>query len=180
MVARLYVEHEKCVGCEACSLACSFTKTGLYNRHTGRIRVENFWDEGIALPSVCVQCERPACVMVCPTKPKKAIAKGKDGIIQIDAEICNGCKRCIDACPYDAIFLPIGEKKPIKCDLCDGDPACVKVCTIGALLYKDVSDDERKRLTRKIKVYKLRGRRYEKEPEELSWWGNPKYNDIKV
>jgi Fe-S-cluster-containing dehydrogenase component len=118
--------------------------------------------------------------MVCPTKPRKAIAKGKDGIVRIDADICNGCKRCIDACPYDAVFLPKGQKIPIKCDLCDGDPACVKVCTPEALIFKEVSDEERKKLTSRVKIFRLKGRRSEKEPDELSWWGNPKYNDIKV
>ncbi|MHA1917980.1 MAG: 4Fe-4S dicluster domain-containing protein [Candidatus Ranarchaeia archaeon] len=180
MVARLYVLHEKCVGCEACSLACSFEKTEKFNRHTARIQVENLWDEGIALPNVCVQCERPACVLVCPVKPKKAITKHKDGIIRIDPELCTGCKLCMRACPYDAIFLPKGEKIPIKCDLCDGEPACVSSCIPGALIYKEVDDELREKLTKKVKIFTLRGKRSEKEPEVLSWWGNPKYDDINV
>jgi Fe-S-cluster-containing hydrogenase component 2 len=32
------------------------------------------------------------------------------------------------------------DRKVFKCDLCDGDPQCVRFCDIKAVEYKDASD----------------------------------------
>jgi len=76
----------------------------------------------------CHQCENPPCAAVCPVG---AIRKLRSGLVEVDAARCIGCGACVEACPFGAITVVNG--KAVKCDLCGGDPACVKQCMPGAL-----------------------------------------------
>ncbi len=51
--------------------------------------------------------------------------------VWIDIELCNGCKRCLKACPYDAVEMQ-GEKAVIleRCTACG---ACIEVCRQDAI-----------------------------------------------
>jgi Fe-S-cluster-containing hydrogenase component 2 len=52
---------------------------------------------------------------------------GRTGAVVINDDVCTGCLDCVDACPFDAI--PVGPNNEVlKCDLCGGDPLCVKYC----------------------------------------------------
>ncbi len=51
----------------------------------------------------------------------------KTGAVIIDEDACTGCLDCADACPFDAIFVG-PDNEVLKCDLCGGDPICVKYC----------------------------------------------------
>ena len=53
-------------------------------------------------------------------------------IIDIDEEKCTGCGWCIEACEFGSITVH-PEKKIVICDLCEGDPMCVKYCPKDAL-----------------------------------------------
>jgi Fe-S-cluster-containing hydrogenase component 2 len=56
------------------------------------------------------------------------------GYVTFAAENCNNCLACVDACAYGAIRTdPDGQI--IKCDLCGGDPECVKVCETRAIRF---------------------------------------------
>jgi Fe-S-cluster-containing dehydrogenase component len=55
------------------------------------------------------------------------------GVIMVDDDKCNGCSWCIEACDYGAITLHPELKKVRICDLCEGDPKCVKWCPEEAL-----------------------------------------------
>jgi Fe-S-cluster-containing hydrogenase component 2 len=33
------------------------------------------------------------------------------------------------------------QRRVLKCDLCDGDPTCVKVCPCGAISYEEISKE---------------------------------------
>ena len=47
--------------------------------------------------------------------------------LNLNEEKCIGCLACVDACPFGAIQInPDGDV--LKCDLCGGDPVCVKYC----------------------------------------------------
>ena len=53
------------------------------------------------------------------------------------------------ACPYGAVGSLSGEI--LRCDLCDGEPVCVKYCSTDALVYEEETDElleRRKELAR--------------------------------
>ena len=91
----------------------------------------------------CNQCTDAPCVTACPTE---AMYKRPDGIVDFDKEICIGCKACMAACPYDAIFINPEDHSAEKCNMCAHridaglEPACVSVCPTGAILVGDGND----------------------------------------
>jgi Fe-S-cluster-containing hydrogenase component 2 len=46
-----------------------------------------------------------------------------------------GCKLCTIACPYGTIFYNPQSHKAVKCNLCDGQPACAEACPTAAIEY---------------------------------------------
>ena len=120
-----------CTGCRICETACSLTNTGKIFPEMARIYINRDPFEGRFVPNVCHQCSTPFCLNACPTD---AIGiSQKNGIVVIDKEKCVGCKSCQKACPYGMIIFEEEQKKSVKCDLCGGDPQCVKLCPAHAL-----------------------------------------------
>jgi len=114
-------------------LVCSLSRDGECNPLKSCIRVLKLAEEGIDIPGVCQQCETPLCADVCPVD---AISRDPDtGALIIREEICVGCRACSMVCPYGAITVDISKRIMIKCDLCGGDPKCVKFCLTKALIY---------------------------------------------
>ena len=72
--------------------------------------------------------------------------KRADGIVDFDKSICIGCKACMAACPYDAIFINPEDHSAEKCNFCAHridvglEPACVVVCPTQAILIGDLND----------------------------------------
>ena len=129
----LVVDPEKCVGCRLCALACSFAKEGEFS--LGKARIGTIWMPKIEMnvPMICEHCQKPLCEEVCPMK---AISRSEEtGAIVLNPNLCIGCKMCMTVCPFGAISIDYKTKTMIKCDLCDGDPECVKHCLYGALSY---------------------------------------------
>jgi len=107
------IEMKKCIGCNACVLACKaehflppdilwnrvlISETGVYPAVTKLI-----------YPIRCNQCQEPKCVEVCPTG---ATRRRDDGIVWVDEDKCVGCRYCIIACPYQArVFYEDDEKE---------------------------------------------------------------------
>lgn len=95
------IDLGKCIGCEACTVACrSENKTGpgvayrpvlVETEGTFPVVKRTF------TPRPCMHCETPACLKACPAE---AIKKTPDGIVYVDYESCGGVKACIPACPY--------------------------------------------------------------------------------
>ena len=94
--------------------------------------------------------------MVCPAG---ALSKrSRDGIVQLDRDLCVGCHSCALACPFGATkFLEDGKMN--KCDLCRVrldhglEPACVRVCPTGALGFgttNELAGQRASRASRKI------------------------------
>ena len=76
--------------------------------------------------------------------------KRPDGIVDFDKSACIGCKACIAACPYDAIFINPDDRSAEKCNFCAHrldiglEPACVIVCPTEAILVGDMYDPDSK------------------------------------
>ncbi|NPV44299.1 MAG: 4Fe-4S dicluster domain-containing protein [Firmicutes bacterium] len=132
----LMLSPEKCIGCRTCELVCSFNKTKAFNPKCSRVTVISYDEAAISVPIMCMQCEDPSCIKVCPTS---AITKADDGTAVIDEKKCIGCKFCISACPLGNItFSPI-ERKIVKCDLCGGEPGCAEFCPSGAIEFREAA-----------------------------------------
>ena len=68
--------------------------------------------------------------------PVRAIARNAaTGALIVDYDRCIGCRMCMVACPFGAVQFDADQKRVIKCDLCDGEPYCVRFCQAGALSY---------------------------------------------
>ncbi|MBW1838687.1 MAG: 4Fe-4S dicluster domain-containing protein [Deltaproteobacteria bacterium] len=129
----LVVDFEKCTGCRACEIACSLAHNKGCNPYRSSITVIKWEKKGLFVPMVCQQCETAPCEDVCPTGA--LFRNNETGAMVVDHEKCIGCRMCITACPFGGPSLDIKDRKINKCDLCDGDPTCVKFCETKALEY---------------------------------------------
>lgn len=129
----LMVNYQKCTGCRQCELVCSVVHEGVSNPSRSRIKVMKWESEGLYIPMSCQQCEDAPCMNVCPVK---AISRDRDvGFVQVDYDICIGCRSCVAACPFGAMNFDVIGNRVIKCDLCGGDPQCVRFCEEKAVDY---------------------------------------------
>jgi len=80
--------------------------------------------------SVCTLCE--ACVKACEPG---AIVLNEKGYLELKKELCTHCGACAEACPHNVIWFDEDEN-PILCDMCGGDPQCVRWCKYDAILLK--------------------------------------------
>ncbi|MGB9812736.1 MAG: 4Fe-4S dicluster domain-containing protein [Thermovenabulum sp.] len=132
----LMLSPEKCIGCRTCELVCSFSKIRAFNPKCSRVSVFSFDEAAVSVPMMCMQCEEPSCMKVCPTS---AITRNQDGTVIINHQKCIGCKLCIAACPLGNITFSTAEGKIVKCDLCGGEPKCADYCPTGAIEFKEAS-----------------------------------------
>lgn len=168
----MVIDLARCIGCNACTIACKIEKgtppdvyfTRVYTEETG-----TYPDvETTFVPALCNHCADPPCVKVCPTG---ATYKRADGIVVIDQDKCIGCRYCMMACPYTNRFFIrdgalaggyYGERTPFeelkwaaftegtvaKCDFCaervdEGlEPACVVTCPTEARVFGDLEDED--------------------------------------
>lgn len=130
----LVLHPEKCTGCGDCIDACALKHTvpGNPGRSCIKIMNENGMDD-FFLPVTCQQCENPPCLAACPNE---AIYRDNElNRVMISHDKCVGCKMCYSACPFGAMGFNENKGKSFKCDLCDGDPECARVCKEGAVEY---------------------------------------------
>ena len=141
------IDNRKCIGCHACSTACKSENEvplGVYRTWV------KYVDTGI-YPDVrrhfqvtrCNHCANPPCVRICPVT---AMYQRADGIVDFNPNTCIGCKACMQACPYDAIYIDPESKTAAKCHYCAHRteigllPACVVVCPEQAIVAGDTDD----------------------------------------
>ncbi len=143
----LVFDRRVCTGCRLCELACSFAKfNNVYSYEKTHIRHVIEFDRGEIECQYCQHCEEPLCKASCPVD---AIHKDPEtGIVKINALECIGCQTCNVVCPTRIPRFHPERKVSVKCDLCDGDPACVKYCSPMAISY--VTREEADRLLREI------------------------------
>jgi len=132
---RIFHSHpEACTGCRMCELVCSLNreKTGI-NPKRSMIRIHENRQKGTYTPKTCHLCNDAPCIEVCPLA---ALTKNiETGVINVDEENCSGCNLCVEACEFGAISLHQDKNIAVVCDLCGGEPKCVKYCMQRALIF---------------------------------------------
>jgi Fe-S-cluster-containing dehydrogenase component/formate-dependent nitrite reductase membrane component NrfD len=141
------IDNRACIGCHACTVACKA-------EHDVPIGVNRTWVKYIEkgeFPDTrrsfnvqrCNHCEDAPCVEICPVT---SLFTRPDGIVDFDSDRCIGCKACMQACPYDAIYLDPETLTAAKCNYCTHrvdagfEPACVVVCPVEAIVSGDLDD----------------------------------------
>ena len=132
-LGRLVVDAHKCTGCNLCEISCSFFHEKIFDPTVARIWVIKKEAEGIDYPVTCRLCLKAPCIEACPVEA--LFRDDKSDIVRLNSEKCICCDSCVEACPFGAITLHPKTKFPLVCDLCEGNPACVKKCVTGALRY---------------------------------------------
>ncbi|MCJ7768281.1 4Fe-4S dicluster domain-containing protein [Candidatus Bathyarchaeota archaeon] len=126
----VFIDPDKCTGCGVCELTCTAFHEKKYGLRKSRIRNVKIGDI-VRISVTCRLCDKPPCVTVCP---KGALRQSVEtGVILVDEKKCHGCGWCIQACQFGVMFLHPTKKVVIACDLCNGDPQCVKDCPEEAL-----------------------------------------------
>ncbi|HMC76010.1 MAG TPA: NrfD/PsrC family molybdoenzyme membrane anchor subunit [Vicinamibacterales bacterium] len=94
-------------------------------------------------PVLCNQCDAAPCMAICPTR---ALFKRRDGIVDLHGDNCIGCRACMEACPYDQLFIDPNTHTAEKCNFCANRvenkllPACVIVCPTECRIFGDLDD----------------------------------------
>jgi Fe-S-cluster-containing hydrogenase component 2 len=116
-----------------CELVCSEGAVGAFQPTRSHIRVAIDADNAFYFPMICLQCENAECIEACPTDA--LVRDPNTGAVVLVAARCEECGACEPACPYGAVHCRTGKAE--KCELCGGDPECVRFCSPGALRYED-------------------------------------------
>jgi Fe-S-cluster-containing dehydrogenase component/formate-dependent nitrite reductase membrane component NrfD len=141
------IDLRKCIGCHACTIACKA-------EHQIPIGVNRCWVKTVEkgsfpdtrrffFPVLCNQCEEAPCARICPTS---ALYRRRDGIVDLNGEACIGCRACMEACPYDQLFIDPNTRTAEKCNFCANRvenrllPACVSVCPTECRIFGDLDD----------------------------------------
>jgi Fe-S-cluster-containing dehydrogenase component len=165
------VDLSICNGCYNCQFVCKDEHAG--NDWTPYAKpqpeIGQFWvkvDERVHgtvpkvkvsyRPHLCMHCDNAPCMSACPAG---AIKKREDGLVVASPEKCTGCRNCVDACPYSAIYfnedLNIAQKCTGCAHLLDSgwtEPRCVDACPTLALRFMD--EDDARDLIAKAEVWK--------------------------
>jgi len=193
------IDQHRCIGCHACTVACK-------EEHNIPVGVNRTWvkyvEKGV-YPDTrrhfavlrCNHCDDAPCIEICPTV---ALFRRPDGIVDFDNERCIGCKSCMQACPYDALYIDPDRNTAAKCNF-DASrvelgykPACEVVCPTQAILSGDL-DDPDSMISKRIAMEKVSVRKAEKgtkpklfyagvdgdlltptmmEPQEIHFWAD--------
>ncbi len=133
-----------CTGCRLCEVACSLIKEQKIQPGISRISVRQYYP-GVEFPVACYQCGAEAkCVEACPTQALAVDTSKKLNTISVDLSRCTRtaqnsvCTLCLDQCPGLVVNFHPTTKAPLICDMCGGDPECVKVCPSQTITLKGV------------------------------------------
>lgn len=148
MEKALVIHPERCTGCHSCEMACSLLHDGECNLNLSRIGImkTNGGGTNENIPVVCQQCRDALCADVCVMG---AISRqAETGALKVNEDLCVGCKTCVIACPLGGVLYHYIKGCAMKCDLCGGDPECVKSCIYGALDFLPLDEWGRKQRRR--------------------------------
>jgi Fe-S-cluster-containing dehydrogenase component/formate-dependent nitrite reductase membrane component NrfD len=170
------IDQQTCIGCHACTVACK-------SEHQVPLGVDRTWVKYIEKGSWpdtrrffsvmrCNHCTDAPCVEICPTS---ALFSRDDGIVDFNTDRCIGCKSCMQACPYDALYIDPGENTAQKCNYCVHrvevglEPACVVVCPEQAIIAGDL-DDPASRIAQMVATERLTQRAVEQGTKPNLWY----------
>ena len=160
------VDLRRCDGCKYCTEACQATHYLAKDQEWIKVyEVRDHNGDRRFIPRLCMHCENPPCLKVCPVA---ATFKNPEGVVLVDQGRCIGCRLCMAACPYDARYFnysdpprppgvfdnpmpefPVPQLRGTvgKCVLCvhytdrGKLPACVEACHMDALFIGDLNSD---------------------------------------
>ncbi len=141
------INNRTCIGCHACSVVCK-------SENEVPLGVSRTWVKYVekgTFPNTrrlfqvtrCNHCANPPCARICPVT---AMYQRHDGIVEFDPDVCIGCKACMQACPYDAIYIDPETHSAAKCHYCSHrveiglEPACVVVCPTHSIIAGDLDN----------------------------------------
>jgi len=178
-----FTDTSVCIGCKACEVACkewnqlpseskgflgdSLDNTGTLDGQTWRhVKfIDNVPDETMGtgngrafllMSDVCKHCQHASCMDVCPTG---AIIRTEFDSVFIQQSVCNGCRNCIAACPYDVIDTDPDLGVARKCTLCYDrlqggmEPACAKACPTESIQFGPLDELREKAEKRQAKLH---------------------------
>jgi carbon-monoxide dehydrogenase iron sulfur subunit len=136
MKYRIVVVEEKCTGCRACELACSFQQKKSFHHGFSLIQVlKNERSEGFFIPTLCHHCESAPCARECPVNAITCEDNSGE-IVRINKEKCTGCGICAEVCPWAIPKIDVTDHIARICDICNGNPLCIEFCLPGALFLE--------------------------------------------
>jgi anaerobic dimethyl sulfoxide reductase subunit B (iron-sulfur subunit) len=139
-------DSTRCLKCYACEIAC----LQWHGIAAGTFKLRKVTEEiSGAFPNVkrvfnslsCQHCDPAPCAAVCPTGA--ILQRDEDGIVLVDTAKCNGCRACLEACPFGIPQFD-GDGLMHKCDMCldrieGGEkPVCVETCPTQALQWSRI------------------------------------------
>jgi tetrathionate reductase subunit B len=159
MAKAFVIDVARCCGCYNCQLACKdehvdndWTPYAKPQPETGQfwLKIQEYVCGTIPkmkmhyIPILCNHCSKPACIEACADN---AISKRADGLVLIEPERCTGCRACVDACPYGAIYFNDELGLAQKCTGCAHllgsgytQPRCVESCPTDAMRFGEEED----------------------------------------
>lgn len=143
----LAIDLRACCGCLSCSVACKQEHDlpagpQWITVHRDDVRVIEGKPQQRYTVAHCMHCHEPECLEACP---EDAITRRADGIVLIDPHTCNGCRMCMEACPFGVIQFDEGSGIAFKCDLCvdrldaGKPPACAAACISHCIYVGEVA-----------------------------------------
>jgi formate dehydrogenase iron-sulfur subunit len=144
----MLIDITKCIGCRACEHVCKEIHYFAVDDEpvlsaTALTVIEERGDKFVR--RLCMHCQDPACVSVCPVGALKKTAAGP---VVYDGKKCIGCRYCMLGCPYSVPRYEWSKLVPYvkKCDMCaervmaGKQTACAEVCPVGATIFGDRDD----------------------------------------
>ena len=161
MAKAILVDTSKCIACRGCQVACK----QWHGRRAEPTRFQGSYENPLALSAqtwrrvgfietaggdgrlrwrfisdACKHCTDASCLAVCPTG---ALFRRTWGAVDLNQDICNGCRYCVAACPFGIVAFNEESGRGNKCVLCPDrveaglEPACVTTCPTDALTFGD-------------------------------------------
>jgi formate dehydrogenase iron-sulfur subunit len=155
----MFTDTSLCIGCRACQVACKQWNelpseqpewTGSYQNHSTftdkTYRLVRFIEKPQAngelswllMSDVCKHCAQAGCLDACPTG---AIYRTEFGTVNINQDVCNGCRYCVSSCPFGVVSFNHDTGRANKCTFCNDrihnglGPACAKTCPTESIQF---------------------------------------------